>query len=70
MKAEIIKRYMEIQQEKLDLLWELNEKVTRIFTKHINIIPLEVKEDYIEATKPFIKKYQELMGMEDLNEEE
>lgn len=70
MRIEMIKRLMQIQEEKLDLLWDLNKKITKLFVKHIDIIPQEVKEDYIDITKPFIKKYTELMGREDTNEEE
>lgn len=69
MRVEIFKRMMEIQEEKLDILWEFTEGVTKLFTKNLYDIPPNVREGYIKLAKPFIEKYNALLGEDTYGEE-
>lgn len=70
MRAEIFKRMMEIQEEKLDILWEFTEGVTELFVKNLYDVPPNIREGYIKLTKPFIEKYNALLGEDTYGEEE
>lgn len=71
MKAELFKTIFHIQQEKLDICLEFNEKVSELMTRYIEDIPLNFKRDFILIGQEFIDKYNKLLGMEgDTNEEE
>lgn len=70
MRVEIFKRMMEIQEEKLDILLEFTEGVTELFVKNLYDIPPNIREGYIKLAKPFIEKYNALLGEETYGEEE
>ena len=71
MKAELFKRIFHIQQEKLDICLEFNEKVSELMTRYIEDIPSNFKRDFILIAQEFVDKYNKLLGMEgDTNEEE
>lgn len=69
MRAEMIKRMMEIQEEKLDILWEFTEGVTELFTKNLYDIPPNVRKGYMKLAKSFIEKYNALLGEDTYGEE-
>ena len=66
----LFKRILEIQYKKVELLLDVLENTSQIFTKYIDIIPEEVKDEYINITQPFINKYKELLGEEGNYEKE
>lgn len=70
MRAEIFKRMMEIQEEKLDILWEFTEGVTKLFVENLYDVPPNIREGYIKLAKPFIEKYNALLGEDTYGEEE
>lgn len=70
MRLEIFKRMMEIQDTKIELLWEEVEALTEIFRDNVNDLTPEIKQAFLKATKPFIMKYSELVGEEDFYAEE
>jgi len=70
MKAELFMRMYKIHEEKLDMCLDLLEKISKIFVENVNTIPDNVKDEYINATRPFIEKYNTLLGEEGNYEEE
>jgi hypothetical protein len=70
MKAELFIRIHKIQEEKLDMCLDLLEKISKIFIENVNAIPDNVKDEYINVTRPFIEKYNTLLGEEGNYEEE
>lgn len=70
MRLEIFKRMMEIQDTKIELLWEEVEALTEIFRDNVNDLTPEIKQAFLKVTKPFIMKYSELVGEEDFYGEE
>lgn len=70
MKAELFKRLFYLQQEKLSACLEYQEQLAYLFTRNIKLLPKEVKDEYIAITRPFIEKYNELLGEEGTDEEE
>lgn len=70
MKAELFMRMYKIQEEKLDMCLDLLEKISKIFVENVNTIPDNVKDGYINVTRPFIEKYNTLLGEEGNYEEE
>lgn len=70
MKAELFMRMYKIQEEKLDMCLDLLEKISKIFIENVNTIPDNVKDGYINVTRPFIEKYNTLLGEEGNYEEE
>lgn len=66
MRLEMFKRMMEIQETKIDLLWEEVDKLTQIFRDNVDTLTPEIKRDFLKATKPFLLKYSELIGEEDV----
>lgn len=70
MKAELFIRIYKIQEEKLDMCLDLLEKISKIFVDNVNTMPDKVKDEYINVTRPFIEKYNTLLGEEGSYEEE
>lgn len=70
MKAELFMRMYKIQEEKLDMCLDLLEKISKIFVENVKTIPDNVKDEYINATRPFIETYNTLLGEEGNYEEE
>lgn len=66
MRLEMIKRIMQIQETKIDLLWEEIEGLTEIFKDNADTLTPEIKQAFLKVTKPFLLKYSELVGEEDL----
>lgn len=66
MRLEMIKRIMQIQETKIDLLWEEIEGLTEIFKDNVDILTPEIKQAFLKVTKPFLSKYSELVGEEDI----
>ena len=66
MRLEMIKRIMQIQETKIDLLWEEIEGLTEIFKDNVDTLTPEIKQAFLKVTKPFLLKYSELVGEEDL----
>lgn len=66
MRLEMIKRIMQIQEAKIDLLWEEIEGLTEIFKDNVDTFTPEVKQAFLKVTKPFLLKYSELVGEEDI----
>ena len=64
MKVEIFKRLFHIQQEKIDVLLDFNEKVSILMQKYIDDLPYSLKEEFIEMAKEIINKYNMLLGLE------
>ena len=70
MKAELFIRMYHLQEEKLDVCLDYLEKVSKIFVDNIEAIPNNVKDEFIDVTRPFINKYNELLGTEGEHVEE
>lgn len=71
MKAELFIRLYRIQEEKLDACLSCLECISRLFVNNIEDLPDFVKDEYIKVTRPFIDRYNELLGQEgDYAEEE
>lgn len=70
MKAELFVRMFHLQQDKLNLCLEFNERVSELFKDNIYIIPSTVKEEFIKIAQSFIDRYNILLGEEGKDEEE
>ncbi len=70
MRVEIFKRLFHIQQEKIDVLLDFNEKVSILMKEYVNDLPYSFKEEFIEIAKEFIDKYNVLLGLEGEHGEE
>lgn len=71
MKAELIKRLIHLQEQKLDLCLEFNEQVSQLFVKYVKDLSSEFKQEFIDIAQVFIDRYNELLGEEgETNEEE
>ena len=70
MKVEIFKRLFHIQQEKIDVLLDFNEKISILMKEYVNDLPYNFKEEFIEIAKEFIDKYNILLGLEGEHDEE
>lgn len=64
MKAELFIRLYHIQEEKLDACLNYLECISRLFVNNIDDLPDFVKDKYIKITRPFIDRYNELLGQE------
>ena len=49
MRLEMFKRMMEIQETKIDLLWEEVDKLTQIFRDNVDTLTPEIKRDFLKA---------------------
>lgn len=70
MKIEIFKRLFHLQQEKIDVLLDFNEKVSILMKEYVNDLPYSFKEEFIEIAKEFIDKYNVLLELEGEHDEE
>lgn len=71
MKAELIKRLIHLQEQKLDLCLEFNEQVSQLFVRYVKDLSSEFKQEFIDIAQVFIDRYNELLGEEgETNEEE